>query len=72
LDTLYNQKKSVLIGILVEKAKISYEDHVYSYIDHDLLHNLHVYKGKEYTNDIKIKHLLNHTSGLNCFIEDKP
>jgi D-alanyl-D-alanine carboxypeptidase len=63
---------SVLIGILVEKAMISYEDPLYPYIDPDLLHNLHIYKGKDYTNDIKIKHLLNHTSGLNCFIEDKP
>ncbi|GAB2687635.1 serine hydrolase [Paenibacillus thermoaerophilus] len=40
---------SVLIGILVEKAMISYEDPLHPYIDPDLLHNLHIYKGKDYT-----------------------
>lgn len=63
---------SVLIGILVEQGKISYEETITSYLDHDLLRDLHVYKGKDYTGDIKIKHLLNHTSGLNDFFEDKP
>lgn len=63
---------SVLIGILVEKGKISYEDSITAYLDHDLLLDLHVYKGKDYSGDIKIKHLLNHTSGINDFFEDIP
>lgn len=63
---------SVLIGILVEKGRLAYEDTIAMYVDLDVLSNLHVYKGRDYTNDIKIKHLLNHTSGLNCFFEDKP
>lgn len=63
---------AVLTGVLVEEGMIDYEDTVNQFIDHDLLHNLHVYKGKDYTNDIKIKHLLKHTSGLNDYFEDKP
>ncbi|WP_438349696.1 serine hydrolase domain-containing protein [Paenibacillus sp. FA6] len=63
---------AVLIGLLVEKKLISYEDTLSSYFDQDLLRNLHIFKGKDYTHDIQIKHLLNHTSGLNCFLEDKP
>lgn len=63
---------AVIIGILVEKAMISYEDPISSYLDNNRLNNLHIYKGKEYTNEIRIKHLLNHTSGLNDFVEDKP
>ncbi|MDX8047255.1 serine hydrolase domain-containing protein [Gracilibacillus sp. S3-1-1] len=55
---------SVIIGSLEEQEKLSYEDSIASYLDPDLLHNLHLYKGKDYTNEIKIKHLLNHTSGL--------
>ncbi|OAB40927.1 serine hydrolase [Paenibacillus antarcticus] len=63
---------AVLIGLMVEKKLISYEDTLSSYLDQELLQNLHVYKGIDYTQDITIKHLLNHTSGLNCFLEDKP
>lgn len=62
----------VLFGMFVEKGLCSYEDPISKYVDQDLLHNLHIYKGIDYTNDIKIKHLLNHTSGLHCFLEDKP
>lgn len=63
---------SVLIGILVEKGMVSFEDPISSYIDADLLRGLHIYKGTDYTNEMKIKNLLNHTSGLNDFMEDKP
>jgi D-alanyl-D-alanine carboxypeptidase len=63
---------AVLTGILVEKEKLSFEDPISSYIEPDLLSNLHVYKGIDYTPEIKIKHLLNHTSGLHDFMEDKP
>lgn len=63
---------AVLIGKLVEQGKISFEDHISSFLDHSILDNLHVYKGTDYTDEIKIKHLLNHTSGLNCYFEDKP
>lgn len=55
---------SVLIGSLEEQGKLSYEDTIATYFDSELLNNLHIYKGKDYTNEIKIKHLLNHTSGL--------
>lgn len=61
IDKLFT---SVLMGSLEEQEKLSYEDSIASYLDPDLLHNLHIYKGKDYTNEIKIKHLLNHTSGL--------
>ncbi|GAH91511.1 unnamed protein product, partial [marine sediment metagenome] len=43
---------SVLIGILVEKGKISYENTITQYFNDDLLSNLHVYKGNDYTNHI--------------------
>jgi len=63
---------SVLIGILVEKGLMAYDDPISSYVDQALLTNLHVYMGTDYTNEIRIKHLLNHTSGLHDFFEDKP
>ncbi|MFW6196801.1 MAG: serine hydrolase domain-containing protein, partial [Thermoplasmatota archaeon] len=55
---------STLISILYEEGKLSFEDWISEYIDDDLLEGLHVYKGDDYTDRIKLKHLLNHTSGL--------
>lgn len=55
---------SVLIGILYENGQLSFDDGITKYLDPVLVKNLHVYKGKDYTEDIKIKHLLNHSSGL--------
>ncbi|KYC45301.1 MAG: beta-lactamase/D-alanine carboxypeptidase [Candidatus Methanofastidiosum methylothiophilum] len=63
---------SVVIGILVERGVLSYEDEISKYIDDDILDNLHVYKGVDYSREIKIKHLLNHTSGLHDYFSDKP
>ena len=55
---------SVLISILYENDQLSFEDSITEYLYRELVKHLHVYKGKDYTNDIKIKHLLNQTSGL--------
>ena len=69
IDKLFT---SVLIGILEEQGKLSYEDPIASYLDPDMMKDLHIYKGKNYSNEIKVRHLLNHTSGLYDFVEDKP
>jgi len=37
---------SVLIGILVEKGMISYEDTITQFLDNNLWHNLHIYQGR--------------------------
>ncbi|GFN33184.1 serine hydrolase domain-containing protein [Paenibacillus xylaniclasticus] len=63
---------AVLVGQLVEQGLCSYEDKISQYLEEDLLKDLHIYKGKDYTNEIEIKHLLNHTSGLHDFFEDQP
>ncbi|CAM3205961.1 serine hydrolase domain-containing protein [Filibacter tadaridae] len=55
---------SVIISILYENGHLSIDDSITRYLDHELVNNLHVYKGKDYTKEIKVKHLLNHTSGL--------
>ncbi|UOE95017.1 serine hydrolase domain-containing protein [Alkalihalobacillus sp. LMS39] len=55
---------SVITSILFEKEQLSFEDPLTDYIDDAVVHDLHLYKGTNYTNQNKIKHLLNHTSGL--------
>src|SRR5699024_11663832 len=68
IDKLFT---SVLIGRLVEQGKLSYDDSLAIHLDADLLQNLHIYKGTEYTIEIQIKNLLNHTSVLYDFVEDR-
>ena len=45
---------SVLVGVLVEQGKLSYNDTITRYLDEDLLKDLHIFKGKDYTNQIQI------------------
>lgn len=63
---------SVILAILVEKGLVKFDDPIANYLPSDILKDLHVYKGKDYTHDIQIKHLLSNTSGLPDFFEDKP
>lgn len=55
---------STIISILYEKGELSFNDSISNYLDAELLNELHIYKGEDYTNSIKIKHLLKQTSGL--------
>lgn len=55
---------STLISILYEKGLLSFDDKISNYLDNELMDGLHVYRGKDYSHDINIKHLLKQTSGL--------
>ncbi len=52
-------------------GKLNLEDKISQYIDHAVLFGLHTYKGKDYTQELSIKHLLAHTSGLPDYFQDK-
>jgi D-alanyl-D-alanine carboxypeptidase len=56
---------ATVIGMLHDKGLLCFDDQIVKYLDEDLTCGLHVFKGKEYTGDIRIKHLLMQTSGLN-------
>lgn len=55
---------SVLVAILYEKGLVSFDDFISNYLDETVLEGLHVYKGVDCSNEIRIRHLLNHSSGL--------
>ncbi|GGG03755.1 serine hydrolase domain-containing protein [Paenibacillus aceti] len=63
---------SVILAIFAEKGLIQYDDPIANYLPPQLLKDLHIYKGKDYTYDIRIKHLLSNTSGLPDYFEEKP
>lgn len=52
------------VGMLVEQGKLSFDDSLATYLDPELLKGLHVLDGRDYTHEIKVRHLLNQTSGL--------
>ena len=56
---------ATIIGMLHDKDLLNFDDSIAQYLDTDLMHGLHFHKGKDYSNDISIKHLLKQTSGLN-------
>ena len=62
----------VLIAMLAEEGKLSFRDPISKYLSDDVLNGLHVYKGKDYSREILIEHLLGNSSGLPDFYEDKP
>lgn len=62
---------SAMVGILYEKGLIDFDDKISKYLDDTVLKGLHIFKGADYSYDIKIKHLLGHTSGLPDHYLDK-
>ncbi len=55
---------ATLISILYEKGQLDFEDRISEYLESDLMKGLHVFKGKDFSADITIRHLLMQTSGL--------
>lgn len=53
------------------KREISIDDKISKYLSSDNVNQLHVFKGKDYSNEITIRHLLSQTSGLPDYFEDK-
>lgn len=56
---------ATIIGILQDNGRLSFDDRISKYLDDELMNKLHVLKGKDYSEEIKIRHLLNQSSGLN-------
>jgi len=62
---------SLIIAKLYQRYKINYDDPISKYLAPEILKNLFVYKGKDYSKDVLVKQLLNHTSGVADYYEDK-
>ena len=63
---------SVIIARLYERGKIRYDDPISRRLSPEMLENLFVYRGKDYSRGVQVRHLLNHTSGIADYYEDKP
>ena len=63
---------AVLIMQLQEDGKLDLDDPIAEYLAGDIIKALHVYNGKDYSKQILIKDLLQHTSGLPDYFMDTP
>ena len=55
---------AVLISIFYEQGRLDFNDQIEAYLDRDLMHKLHIYRGRDYSGQITIRNLLMQTSGL--------
>ncbi|MCR8844461.1 beta-lactamase family protein [Paenibacillus sp. SC116] len=60
---------AVIFGMLVEEGKISYDDKVASWLDDSVLNGLFVVDGIDYADQVTIRQLLSHTSGVGDYFE---
>ncbi len=56
---------------LKAESKLTLDDKISKYLDKSVMKGLHIYKGKSYSDEITIKHLLAHTSGLADYFQGK-
>lgn len=59
------------IGILKDQKKLNFQDRIAQYLPDTLIKHLHVLDYKEYSRDITIAQLLQHTSGLPDYFTDE-
>lgn len=52
-------------------GKLNLNDKISQFLDKSILSGLLIYKGKDYSQDLTIKHLLSHTSGLPDYFQSK-
>jgi D-alanyl-D-alanine carboxypeptidase len=63
---------ATVIMQLYEKGALSLDDPMSRYLPEGLIKGIHVYKGKDYSQEITIKQLLSHTSGIADYYIEKP
>ena len=63
---------SALILRMIRDQKVSFDDFLVDYLPKEYRQGLHVLNNVDYTKDITIKHLLSQSSGLPCYMADKP
>lgn len=55
---------ATIIAILHERGELSFDHAIARYLDDELMHRLHVFRGTEYSTLITVRHLLQQSSGL--------
>lgn len=62
---------SAIILRLYRENRLELQDKISKYLPEEVIRRLHIYKGKDYSDDLTVAHLMSHTSGLPCYLVDK-
>ncbi len=62
---------TALILKLRAEGKLNLDDKISNYIDKPIVSGLNIYRGKDYSEQLTIRHLLSHTSGLPDYFQGK-
>ena len=62
---------SAIILKLKRENKLELDGKISKYLSEEVVRELHVHKGEDYSNELSIVHLMSHTSGLPCYLTDK-
>jgi len=62
---------TAIILKLRAEDRLCLDDKISKYIDNSILSGILIYKGKDYSEELTIKHLLSHTSGLPDYFQGK-
>jgi CubicO group peptidase (beta-lactamase class C family) len=62
---------TAIILKLRAEGKLSFEDYIHTFLDTSIITGLHSYKKREYSQELTVKHLLSHTSGLPDYFQGK-
>ena len=63
---------ATLVMLLCEQQQSSLDDPMSQYLPAALIEGIHVYRGTDYTDQVQIRHLLGHTSGIADYYLEKP
>ena len=61
---------SIILKLYTTK-KLALHDKISKYLPEEVVRGLHIHKGKDYSHDLSISHLMSLTSGLPCYLMDK-
>jgi CubicO group peptidase (beta-lactamase class C family) len=69
ITKMYTSAATMILG---ERGFLSLDDPISKFLPEDLTAGLHRYKGIDYSDQLKIYHLISHTSGLPDYFLEKP
>jgi D-alanyl-D-alanine carboxypeptidase len=64
IDSIAKMMTAAIAMKLVEEGRLALDDHVSDYLPDSLVHGLHVYEGRSYGEQITVRQILNHSSGI--------
>lgn len=63
---------NAIILRLINEKKLDFSNHLADFVSKEIIRGLHVIDNQDYSSKITILHLLSQTSGLPCYLSDKP